>query len=108
MPASMDKRAVANALAHAHREIEPSISRIVQVVDDRDSESGEPVKLLEVNPQTFESGILPVVFGADPPRVPFPSVIIEVTEREYQAIRDGSLSLPHGWRLGETIFPAAA
>ena len=105
---TQDKREVARALASAHREIEPSISRIVQLVARGDLESEEPVKLLEVNPDTTESGILPIVFGADPPRVPFPSVVIEVTEREYEAIRTGNLRLPDGWVLGDTLFPAVA
>jgi hypothetical protein len=108
MEIALDKKKVAKALAAAHREIEPSISRIIQVVADRDADSTEPVKLLEVNPETSESGILPVVFGADPPKVPFPSVVIEVTEGEYEAIRAGNLRLPDGWRLGDTLFPAAA
>jgi hypothetical protein len=103
-----NKSEIARKLAQAHRIFEPSISRIVQLVADQDADSLEPVKLLEVNPETFESGIWPVVFGADPPRIPFPSVVIEVTEGEYQAIQAGSLPLPEGWRLGETLYPAVA
>jgi hypothetical protein len=103
-----DKSEMARELAHAHRRFEPSISRIIHLVAEQDSNAGEPVKLLEVNPQTFASGIWPVLFGADPPQIPFPSVVVEVTEWEYEAIRAGSLPLPQGWRLGETLYPAVA
>jgi len=103
-----ERSEIAKALAAAHRGCEPSISRIIHVVGDLEQSSAEPVKLLEVNPDTFESGIWPILFGADPPGVPFPSVVIEVTEGEYEAIQAGALHLPAGWRLGETLYPAAA
>jgi hypothetical protein len=102
------KNEMAKKLAEVHRNIEPSISRIIHLVADRDSSDAEPVKLLEVNPDTFESGIWPIHFGADPPQIPFSSVVIEVTEKEFEEIRSGSLHLPYGWKLGETLYPAAA
>ena len=103
-----NKSEIARTLATAHHNFEPSISRIIHVVADQESDAAEPVKLLEVNPDTFESGIWPILFGADPPRIPFPSVVIEVTEGEYEAIRVGRLPLPDGWRLGDTLYPAVA
>ena len=103
-----DRKQVAMALAEAHREFEPSISRIIQVVGDEESGTQEPVKLLEVNPETSPSGIVPIAFAADPPRIPYPSVVIEVTESEFEGISSGRLLLPDGWRLGETLYPSAA
>lgn len=108
MPNLPDRIEIARTLATAHHDIEPSISRIIHVVADGERETGEPAKLLEVNPETSGSGIWPILFGADPPEIPYPSVIIEVTEGEYDAIRAGKLALPDGWRLGETLYPAAA
>ena len=97
-------------IAEAHRRIEPASSRIIPLVadDDRERDSGEPIKLLEVNPDTSASGILPIAFGADPSRIPFPSVVIEVTEGEFNEIRSGNLFLPDGWQLGDTLYPTAA
>ncbi len=103
-----EKDEIARLLADAHRQIEPSISRIIRLVADREGEAREPVKLLEVNPATSPSGIFPIAFTADPPDVPYPSVVVEVTEAEFEQIRDGKLPLPAGWRLGDTIYPAAA
>jgi hypothetical protein len=103
-----DKREIAKTIADVHRNYEPSISRIIHLVADRDSNEAEPVKLLEVNPDTFESGIWPIHFGSDPPEIPFSSVVIEVTEKEFEEIRAGSLRLPYGWKLGETLYPAVA
>lgn len=103
-----DKDEVAQQLAAAHRAIEPGITRIVRLIGDREADLGEPVKLLEVNPQTSPSGIFPIAFTADLPDVPYPSVIVEVTEDEYARIQNGTLPLPEGWQLGATLFPAAA
>lgn len=103
-----NKDQVAQLLADAHREVDPSIIRIVRLVSDLENDGREPVKLLEVNPFTSPSGIVPIAFGADPPTVPYPLVVVEVTEDEYQKILDGALPLPPGWRLGEPLYPVAA
>jgi hypothetical protein len=108
MAENHDKNKIARVLADAHREVEPRITRIIRVIDDQEFAPDEPVKLLEINPDTPESGIVPIAFGPDPPRIPFPSVVIEVTEAEFEGIRAGSLPLPHGWRLGDTLYPSAA
>lgn len=103
-----EKDEVARLLAEAHRAMEPTISRIIRLVAEREDEAREPVKLLEVNPATSPSGIFPIAFTADPPRVPYPSVVVEVTEAEFEQIANGTLPLPAGWRLGDTLYPTAA
>ena len=103
-----NKSEIAKTIAKVHRNFEPSISRIIHLVEEQESDAAEPVKLLEVNPETFASGIWPIHFGADPPQIPFSSVVIEVTEREFEEIRTGKLPLPYGWKLGETLYPAVA
>jgi len=99
---------IAKTLAEAHRAVEPSITRIIRIITETEDETREPIKLLEVNPATSPSGIFPIGFTADPPRIPYPSVVIEVTESEYEQIRSNKLSLPEGWRLGETLYDTAA
>ncbi|MGH9599726.1 MAG: hypothetical protein ACRD27_07655 [Terracidiphilus sp.] len=108
MPEVLDKSEAAKALAEAHRRFVPAIKRIVRVVADQETESHEPVKLLEVNPETSPSGIVPISFGPDPPQIPFPSIVIEVTESEFESIQSGKWSLPNGWRLADTIYLSAA
>jgi len=100
-----DKDEVAALLAVAHREAEPGITRIVRLVGPRETEAREPVKLLEVNPATSPSGVLPIAFTADPPNVPYASVVIEVTPDEYTRIERGELPLPNDWSLGVTLYP---
>ncbi len=103
-----EKDEVARQLAEAHRTMDPAINRIIRLLAEREDDAREPVKLLEVNPATSPSGIFPIAFTADPPRVPYPSVVVEVTEAEFDQINAGTLPLPAGWHLGSTLYPAAA
>jgi len=100
------KEQVAGLLARAHLQAEPHIARIVRVPGDREHEPSDPVKLLEVNPATSPSGIVPVTFSPDPPSVPFASVVVEVTEDEFARLEKGELSLPDGWSIGPTLYCA--
>ncbi len=102
-----DKDEIARLLADAHREAEPSISRIVRIVGPQEADVREPVKLLEVNPSTSPSGVLPIAFAPDLPSVPFASVVVEVTPDEFAKIEAGQIPLPNDWQLGDTIYEAA-
>ncbi len=95
-----DRDAAASELAAAHFQVDPSIERIFRVIDpdpEKERRTDEPIKLLEVNPETIASGIQPVYFGPDASHgMLFPSVIIEIHPDEYEALEQGSLSLPDG------------
>lgn len=94
----------AERLAEAHYRVEPGISKIYALSS---AEAGDrTIRLLEVNANTFESGIVPIGFGPHPRSgVPFASVIIEVTPREFEDLRNGRLQLPEGLRLVNDPYP---
>jgi hypothetical protein len=90
--------AEAAALARAHYEVEPGLRAIYRL------EGPDPndlrIKLLEVNEQTVATGIVPVGFPPHPASgLHYPSVVIEVTPQEYEAIQRNQLYLPHGWEV---------
>lgn len=99
------KADVAKKLAEAHYRIDPSITRIIRLIaPGREGEPAEPVKLLEVNEETITGGIMPIRFGPHPPSgIDFPSIIVEVRPEEFAQIRNGELTLPDGWREGESF-----
>ena len=79
-------------------EVEPGLRAIYRL------ESADPndhrIKLLEVNEQTVPTGIVPVGFPAHPASgLHYPSVVIEVTPQEYEAIQRKQLNLPTGWEV---------
>jgi hypothetical protein len=102
-----DKDDIALVLARAHYSLEPTITRIMRLVGPNEADGSEPIKLLEVNPATSPSGIWPIAFTPNPPEVPYGSVVIEVTQDEYNAILNHSLDLPSGWSLGDELYVAA-
>ncbi len=88
----------AAALARAHYEVEPGLRAIFRL------EGPDPndlrIKLLEVNEQTVPTGIVPVGFPPHPASgLHYPSVVIEVTPQEYEAIQSKQLNLPTGWEV---------
>ena len=104
------KEDVAQAVARSHWEVDPSISLIYRLeAPGRESDPSEPVKLLEVTPNTTVSGILPVYFGPHAPSgVIYPCVIVEIHPSEWDQLQSGRLPLPNGWRLGSPLSRAAS
>jgi hypothetical protein len=101
------KEQTAQLLADAHFQVDPRITRIFRVEGPNESASLVPVKLLEVSSDTPELGISPVGMAADPAHgIFYSSIIIEVTPRELERLKNGELELPHGWRLGPELFRA--
>jgi hypothetical protein len=96
----------ARELAMRHYEIEEGLIQIFRITDRVASEfsEGEPVRLLEVNVNTPETGVMPLHFGPVPASgIPYPSVIIEVSPNEFEKIQSNKLRLPEGWAIGEEI-----
>lgn len=96
------------ALARAHYQVEPGLRAIYRL------ESADPndlrIKLLEVNEQTVPTGIVPVGFPPHPASgLHYPSVVIEVTPQEYEAIQRKQLDLPSSWEVRDAYErPAGA
>lgn len=99
------KEVVAARLAEAHRDADPSIVAVYRVeLPGQESNPAEPVKLLEVNPNTTASGIMPVRLTAHPQSgIFYPSIIIEVHPSEWEQLQRAELTLPHGWVVGQAI-----
>ncbi len=97
------KDEVARALAKAHAASEESVTKILRLVSTAEGDPSEPIKLLELNTQTVPTGIMPVFFGPSG-TVPFPSVVVEVTDEEFAQVERQELKLPEGWQPGELLF----
>lgn len=101
-----EKMRVARDLANTHYQTETGLTRIFRLRGKAEVEvsATEPIKLLEVNENTFASGVHPLQFGPAPASgIPFPSVIVEVTPDEFSKIQSEELKLPRGWVLGEEL-----
>ncbi len=101
----MTRKQTAEALAKAHYSVEPNLLRVVVLEPVDETNETAPIALLEVVDGTIERGIEPVSFAADPARgVDYPSMIVEVSPREYEDIRNQTLDMRcHGWKLGQEV-----
>lgn len=97
----VSKDTVAQSLADAHGNTDPAIVGIYRITKPgQESNPAEPIKLLEVTPNTSASGIMPVKLGAHAPSgIFFPSIIVEVHTSELEAIKNGTMPLPNGWQV---------
>jgi hypothetical protein len=99
-----NKQETAQALAKAHFAVEPNLKLVYLLEPVNECDPTEPIKLLEVVEGTIERGIEPIGFTADPGRgIEYPSVIVEVSPREYEAIRKSALPLGFGWTIGAEL-----
>ena len=96
------KSETAEILAKAHLQVEPNLRHVFVLEPMNEEAPDEPITLLEVVEGTIERGIEPIAFTADPARgIQYPSVIVEVSPREYDEIRNNRLDISsHGWTLG--------
>lgn len=98
----------ARNLAQQHYEIEPEMVTIFRLEQPGETDR-DPIKLLEVNRETVAAGIMPLGFPPSPAHGErYGTVIVEITPNEFEQLRSGTLTLPHGWRMVEEIPPPTA
>lgn len=92
----MDYPTAVRTLVNWHREGEQPPQKIILFPDP----DGQEVRLLEVTELVPETGELyPITFGATK-ELPYRTVVMQVTPREWEAIRAGKMPLPEGWDMG--------
>lgn len=91
----------AKVLAAAHRAEDPQTSAVFLGDDPHNS----AVRLVEVSGSVESTGeVLPFRFRANPGQgVPFESVIILLSDDEWQRLTRGELRLPDGWGTPEKL-----
>ena len=100
---SNPKLETARKLARNHFRVDQQVRHIHLIQPNHDLDPNEPIKLLEVVEGTIERGIEPIGFVSDPAHgIDYPSVIVEISPREYAAIRDGKLGFKD-WTVGEEL-----
>jgi len=99
-PSGLSKDETALRIAAAHKATDPDIVAIYRIEASGGLEASptEPIKLLEVTPNTSASGIMPVYLSPDAGAgILFPSTIIDITPQEWEDVKAGRLALPKGW-----------
>ncbi len=95
----LTKDEAAEELIHWHFSLDSEITDIYRFLAPDEDDANEPIKLLEVNPETRETGFVgPFTFGAAPD-APYPMSIALVTPTEMAQVKAGKIPLPTRWSL---------
>ena len=83
------KLEAARKLATSHVATDELVDEVFLLESDSDEDQEQPIRLLEIVEGTIKRGIEPIGFPAMQERgVPFGSVIVEVSPREFSHLRD--------------------
>ncbi|MBI4704864.1 MAG: hypothetical protein HY744_27485 [Deltaproteobacteria bacterium] len=93
------KDQVAKDLIHWHFRVEPGLREVYRIMGEQEGRAGEPIKLLEVNAASITTGSVDSFAFAPTADVPFPTVIVELSPEEFEAVRRRPEMLPGGWSL---------
>lgn len=101
---TMTRDEAARHLAELHRNIDPAITAIYRVLSDQEESDAEPLKLLEINQDTFPTDeIWPLGFDGTAASGNYPTILMEITPQQFEDLRANRRRLPHEWKLGEEI-----
>ncbi|MGH7270647.1 MAG: hypothetical protein ACREJ3_09470 [Polyangiaceae bacterium] len=92
------KAEIARELAKHHFVIEDGMESIFIMRAGLD-DPREPIKLLEVNANTFPTGSIEPIPFSTTDDVPYVTEIAEISPDEFAQLKDGKLVLPPGWAL---------
>ncbi len=104
-PVDPQRASAARKLARNHLRVEPNLQRVFLLDSVEPTSDRGPIALLEIVDGTIERGVEPVAFAPDPARgVRYPSVIVEVSPREFKNTGDLERDLTtRGWRIGREL-----
>ncbi|MGI0016377.1 MAG: hypothetical protein ACREBU_23400 [Nitrososphaera sp.] len=86
---------VVEKLIHEHFELDESLEEVIWFKSD----ATPKIRLLEINPDTFATGVVQSFSFPPSDEVPYPLVIAEITPEEWQKVLRNEIPLPEGWRL---------
>jgi hypothetical protein len=105
--AKADRESIAEELTYYHLLNDPDIVHAFYVTRAGGDAASEPLKLLQVSSEASTVGIVPIYFGASK-EVPYPVVIILLSEVDYSDLLTGKLNLPDGWDCRVEVLRSAA
>ncbi len=104
----LTKEEAAAEIADYDYRIDEGLRAVYRIMADNEDDPEEPLRLLKVNTDTPETGILPLHFPPDTANgIPFAYELVVITPREFDRLRSADLRLPDDWRLGPPIHPSA-
>ncbi len=86
---------VVERIVHEHFALEENLEKVIWIR----SRSAAEICLLEVNSDTFATGMVQSFYFPPSDEIPYPLILAEVTPEEWQKILRNEIELPEGWSL---------
>lgn len=97
MTANFSMEAYVKNLARDHFALEQNLNSVIWFKDKSDKH----IRIIEVNPDTFETGKVMIFSFGKTSELPFPLHIAEVTPEEWEKVRDREIRLPEDWNIDD-------
>ena len=92
----------AQELIDWHYTIDPRMTQAIRLLSANEDDPREPLKFLEVSPDTIASGsVMTFTFGPAGD-IPYNTRIATITPEEMEQVRRGEISMPEGWDLSRS------
>ena len=86
---------VVERIVHEHFELEENLEKVIWIR----SRTTPEICLLEVNSDTFATGMVQSFYFPPSNEIQYPLILAEVTPEEWQRILRNEIELPEGWSL---------
>ncbi len=94
-----NKDKIAEELINWHFQVEPDTVVVYRIMSPNEESAEEPIKLLEVNKATPETGRVDAFVFGPTASTPCSTVVALVSGCEMELIEKGKIKLPQGWDL---------
>ncbi len=102
----LTKEEAAIELADYDYQIDEGLRAVYRIMADNEDDPEEPLKLLKVNADTPENGILPLHFPPDMANgIPFAYELVVISPHEFARLGSADFRLPDDWRIGPPVHP---
>lgn len=86
---------IVEGIIQEHFELDENLEKVIWIK----SRATPEICLLEINPDTFATGMVQSFYFPPSDEVPYPLVLAEVTPEEWQKVLRHEIELPEGWSL---------
>ena len=91
-------------LVEWHYEVDPNMTEVIRLFSENEDDPKEPIKFLEVSPDTVASGNVMTFTFRGTEDAPYNMRIATVTPDEMEQVRRGEMPLPKEWNLDNSVI----
>ena len=104
----LTKEEAVREMVASHYQFDPRIREIIRFLSPHEEDPTEPIKVLDVTPDTPLSGrVMAFTFGPYE-NFPYKMQTADITPEEMEQVRRQEIPLPSGWSLqNSVIYPAS-